>query len=34
MQSGPCESKLLMVNFLFFYCNFRVYFVTGPIEGR
>jgi hypothetical protein len=33
MQSGPCESKLLMVKNIY-YCIFRVYLVTGPIEGR
>jgi hypothetical protein len=34
MQSGPCESKLLMVNLFIYYCNFRVYLVTGPIKGK
>jgi hypothetical protein len=34
MQSGPCESKLLMVKKYIYYCIFRVYLVTGPIEGR
>jgi hypothetical protein len=33
MQNGPCKSKLLMVIFFFYYCNFRVYLVTGPIKG-
>jgi hypothetical protein len=34
MQSGPCQSKLLMVIFFIYFCNFRVYFVTGSIEGN
>jgi hypothetical protein len=29
MQSGPCESKLLMVIFFVCYCMLGVYFVTG-----
>jgi hypothetical protein len=29
MQNGPCESKLLMVNFFICDCIFRVYLVTG-----
>jgi hypothetical protein len=33
MQSGPCESKLLMVKKKY-YCVFRVYLVTVPIKGR
>jgi hypothetical protein len=33
MQNGPCESKLLMVK-KNYYCNFRVYLATGPIESR
>jgi hypothetical protein len=34
MQSGPCESKLLMVKKNIYVCICRVYLVTGPIEGR